>query len=78
MNGFDDFDTQVSAEEFYQHSNQDLSNIIAEFLEQTQKQYGSSSYAAGYFSAWIRQIGENDANMRECIIRDLTYALETR
>jgi hypothetical protein len=54
----------------------ELNDIITRFIDQMRKEYGGDSYAAGYFSAWVRQFGEADPKVRDRIIRQLTYSME--
>lgn len=88
-NGFDDFDTQVTAEEFYdgwtedeadyyqEHAMQtELEQVITEFTIKMRDRYKTDSYAAGYFSAWVRQFGEADPKVARTIIRQLNYSME--
>jgi hypothetical protein len=54
----------------------ELNDIITRFTDQMRSQYSGDSYAAGYFSAWVRQFGEADPQVRDRIIRQLTYTME--
>jgi hypothetical protein len=58
-----------------QHDSE-LATIITDFLNEMRKEHGTDSYAAGYFSAWVRQFGESDPQVRDRIIRQLTYSME--
>ena len=54
----------------------ELEQVITEFTMQSRLKYGSDSYSAGYFSAWIRQFGERDPKVAREIIRQLKYSME--
>ena len=54
----------------------ELETTIDTFLVKYRAQYGSDSYAAGYFSSWIRQLGQEDPWLEARIIRQLTYSME--
>lgn len=54
----------------------ELNDLITRFTNQMRSQYSGDSYAAGYFSAWVRQFGERDPKIRAEIVRQLTYAME--
>lgn len=78
QNGFDDFDTQVTAEEFYTNEDTmqtELEMVIQEFTDKMRDRYKSDSYAAGYFSAWVRQFGEADPKVACDIITQLKAQL---
>ena len=55
----------------------ELNDLITRFTNQTRSQYSGDSFAAGYFSAWVRQFGERDPNIRAEIVRQLTYTMES-
>ena len=54
----------------------ELETVIDTFLTKYRTQYGNDSYAAGYFSSWIRQLGQEDPWLEARIIRQLTYSME--
>ena len=54
----------------------ELETTIDAFLDQSRERYGNDSYAAGYFSSWIRQLGQEDPWLEARIIRQLTYSME--
>lgn len=54
----------------------ELETTIDAFLTQSRERFGTDSYAAGYFSAWIRQLGQEDPQFESRIIRQLTYSME--
>ena len=54
----------------------ELNDLITRFTNQMRSQYSGDSFAAGYFSAWVRQFGERDPKIRAEIVRQLTYAME--
>lgn len=54
----------------------ELNDLITRFTNQMRSQYSGDSYAAGYFSAWVRQFGERDPKIRAEIVRQLTYSME--
>ena len=78
MNGCDDFDTQVTAEEYYKENTMqtELESVIQEFTDKMRDRYKTDSYAAGYFAAWVRQFGEADPKVEARIIRQLKYSME--
>jgi hypothetical protein len=53
-----------------------LETTIDTFCDHARKRYGTDSYAAGYFAAWIRQLGQEDPRLEAKIIRQLTYSME--
>lgn len=53
----------------------ELEQVINDFLAKARSKHTGDSYAAGYFSAWIRQLGERDASLRQDIIRQLTFTM---
>ncbi len=55
----------------------ELNDIITRFTDLMRSRYDGDSFAAGYFSAWIRQFGERDPKVRAEIVRQLTYSMET-
>jgi hypothetical protein len=54
----------------------EMGDLIARAIDKMRADYKGDSYAAGYFSAWVRQFGERDPKLRADIIRQLTYTLE--
>ena len=54
----------------------ELETVIDAFLNQSRERYGTDSYAAGYFSAWIRQLAQEDPWLEARVIRQLTYSME--
>jgi hypothetical protein len=54
----------------------ELATIITDFTNKMREEHGNDSYTAGYFSAWVRQFGERDPQIRFEIIRQLTYTME--
>lgn len=54
----------------------EVNDLITRFTDKARAKYLGDSYAAGYFSAWVRQFGENDPKVRAEIIRQLTYTIE--
>lgn len=54
----------------------ELDTTIDTFLAHYREKYGTDSYAAGYFSAWIRQLGQENPQFESRIIRQLTYSME--
>lgn len=55
----------------------ELNDLITRFTDQMRNQYSGDSFAAGYFSAWVRQFGERDPKIRAEIVRQLTYSMES-
>ena len=55
----------------------ELNDIIKTFCDQMRSQYGNDSFAAGYFTSWVRQFGERDPKYRAEIVRQLTYTMES-
>lgn len=53
----------------------ELESVIQEFLNQSRAKYGNDSYAAGYFSAWIRQLGQEDPWLEAKIINQLNHTM---
>jgi len=53
-----------------------LNDLITRFTDKMRSQYGNDSFTAGYFSAWVRQFGERDPEIRAEIVRQLTYSME--
>lgn len=53
-----------------------LEQVIQEFTDKMREKHGTDSYTAGYFAAWVRQFGEADPQVRDRIIRQLTYSME--
>lgn len=51
-------------------------DLIARFTDKAREKYGNDSYMAGYFSAWVRQFGENDPKVRAEIVRQLKHTVE--
>jgi hypothetical protein len=54
----------------------ELETTIDAFLAQSRARYETDSYAAGYFSAWIRQLAQEDPKLEAIVIRQLTYSME--
>lgn len=54
----------------------ELNDLITRFTDKMRNQYGTDSFTAGYFSAWIRQFGERDPKVRAEIVRQLAYSME--
>ncbi len=54
----------------------ELNDLITRFTDKMRSQYSGDSFAAGYFSAWVRQFGERDPKVRAEIVRQLTYSME--
>ena len=54
----------------------ELNDLITRFTDKMRSQYGTDSFTAGYFSAWIRQFGERDPKVRAEIVRQLVYSME--
>lgn len=54
----------------------ELDTLITAFLNQSRQRYGNDSYAAGYFSSWIRQLGQEDPWLEARITRQLAYSME--
>ena len=54
----------------------ELEQVITEFTIKMREKYQTDSYAAGYFSAWVRQFGEADPKVARTIIRQLNYSME--
>ena len=54
----------------------ELEQVITEFTIKMREKYGNDSYAAGYFSAWIRQLGESVPWLEAKIINQLNYSME--
>lgn len=55
----------------------ELAAVINDFTNTMHDRYKSDSYAAGYFSAWVRQFGERDPQVARDIIKQLTFTMET-
>ena len=53
-----------------------LETTIDTFLVKYRAQYGSDSYAAGYFSSWIQQLAKDDPWFEARVIRQLTLSME--
>ena len=53
-----------------------LETTIDTFLVKYRAQYGSDSYAAGYFSSWIQQLAKDDPQFEARVIRQLTLSME--
>ena len=54
----------------------ELETVMDTFLTKYRAQYGSDSYAAGYFSSWIQQLAKEDPWFEARVIRQLTYSME--
>jgi len=54
----------------------ELETVIDTFLTKYRTQYGTDSYAAGYFSSWIQQLAKEDPWFEARVIRQLTYSME--
>jgi len=54
----------------------ELDTTIDTFLAHYREKYGTDSYAAGYFSAWIRGLAKDDPQFEVRVIRQLTYSME--
>jgi len=54
----------------------EMVDLIARFTDKARAKYDGDSYAAGYFSAWVRQFGERDPKIRAEIVRQLKYTVE--
>jgi len=54
----------------------EMADLIARFTDKAREKYGNDSYMAGYFSAWVRQFGENDPKVRAEIVRQLKHTVE--
>lgn len=54
----------------------ELEQAIKHFTDTAREKYKSDSYAAGYFSTWIRQLGQRDPKLGESIIRELAFTME--
>jgi hypothetical protein len=54
----------------------ELETTIDAFCDHARKRYGTDSYAAGYFAAWIRELGQQDPWLEARIIRQLTLSME--
>ena len=54
----------------------ELETTIDTFLVKYRAQYGSDSYAAGYFSSWIQQLAKDDPWFEARVIRQLTLSME--
>ena len=54
----------------------ELETVIDTFLTKYREKFGTDSYAAGYFSAWIRQLAQEDPKLEAIVIRQLTYTME--
>ena len=52
-----------------------LDATITKFINQMREEYGTDSFAAGYFASWVRQFGEADPKVRQTIIRQLTMSM---
>ena len=53
----------------------ELETTIDAFLAQSREKYGNDSYAAGYFSSWIHQLGSADPEFGARVIRQLTLSM---
>jgi len=54
----------------------EVNDLITRFTDKARERYMGDSYAAGYFSSWVRQFGENDPKVRDQIVRQLKHTLE--
>lgn len=54
----------------------ELETTIDAFLAHSRAKYENDSYAAGYFSSWIHQLGQQDPQFASRVIRQLTYSME--
>jgi hypothetical protein len=54
----------------------EMVDLIARFTDKAREKYMGDSYAAGYFSSWVRQFGERDPKIRAEIVRQLKYTVE--
>ena len=53
----------------------ELETVMDTFLDRARKRYGSDSYAAGYFSSWIHQLGSADPEFGARVVRQLTISM---
>ena len=53
----------------------ELEVTMTRFLDQYRQQYGNDSYAAGYLSSWIIQLGKDDPWLEARIIRQLNLTM---
>lgn len=54
----------------------ELAATIKAFTDAMRDRHTGDSYAAGYFSAWVRQFGERDPKVAEDIIKQLKFTME--
>jgi hypothetical protein len=54
----------------------EMVDLITRFTDKARAKYDGDSYAAGYFSSWVRQFGERDPKIRAEIVRQLKYTVE--
>lgn len=55
----------------------ELAAVIKDFTDAMHDRHEGDSYAAGYFSALVRQFGERDPKVARDIIEQLTFTMET-
>ena len=53
----------------------ELDTTIDAFLTHCRTKYENDSYAAGYFSSWIHQLGSADPEFGARVVRQLTISM---
>ena len=54
----------------------ELDTVMDTFLAHCRTKYENDSYAAGYFSSWIHQLGSADPKFGARVVRQLTLSME--